>query len=201
MRRKLGFVGALLLVPTLLFALAVPAQAEPFAFAYRVDATATLKKLNQTATIKNGRFPGTIDFQNGGKLVGAITLPQTTLTLNLAGIAPVVKATVRIVPVKAVTGTVDITTSPFTVVATSTFYIRIVNAFVPGVPVNLVGNDCITSTAVVVTMRGAANIGETSTFSGPFTVPPLKTCGAATTALNQVIPGPGNTFTATAIPL
>ena len=32
------------------------------------------------------------------------------------------------------------------------------------------------------------------------TLPNFKTCGLATTALNLVLPGPGNTFTAAATP-
>ena len=41
-------------------------------------------------------------------------------------------------------------------------------------------------------------LAGTSTFAGTFTLPNFKTCGAATTGLNLVLPGPGNTFTATA---
>jgi hypothetical protein len=38
-------------------------------------------------------------------------------------------------------------------------------------------------------------------FSGTYTIPPLQNCGAATKALNLVVPGPGNTFTAVATPM
>jgi hypothetical protein len=50
-------------------------------------------------------------------------------------------------------------------------------------------------------MKGAASFGSPSTLSGVFTLPSFKTCGlVVTTALNQLLPGPGNTFTATATP-
>jgi hypothetical protein len=108
---------------------------------------------------------------------------------------------VKITQTKPVTGTIDLENSyPFKVVATATFNIRIVSAYAGIVPVNLVGNSCTTSTPVSVTMRGAALPGQAATFSGIYTIPPLKTCGALTLALNQVIPGPGNTFTAKASP-
>ncbi len=46
-------------------------------------------------------------------------------------------------------------------------------------------------------MRGVANIGAPATFSGTYTIPKLKDCGLVTPALNLLIPGPGNTFSAT----
>jgi len=109
-----------------------------------------------------------------------------------------VTATAKIVQVKPVSGHIDLST--FNVTATATFNIRLVNAYATGIPINLVGNSCTTSTPVSVTMRGTANLGGPSTFSGVYTIPPFKTCGLATTALNLVIPGPGNTFTAVTSP-
>jgi len=49
-------------------------------------------------------------------------------------------------------------------------------------------------------MSGTAVLGGASTFSGTFTMPPFKNCGLKTTAINLVLAGPGNTFTATATP-
>ena len=69
-----------------------------------------------------------------------------------------------------------------------------------GMPVNLVGNSCTTATPVSVTMTGIASLTKASKFSGTFTIPNFKNCGLATAALNQLIPGPGNTFTANATP-
>ena len=95
---------------------------------------------------------------------------------------------------------------PERVTATSTFNIRIIHAYaalpipLPLPPVNLVGNHCTTATPVSVTMSGIAHLGAASTFSGTFTIPDFKSCGAATAGLNLLIPGPGNTFTATTSP-
>jgi hypothetical protein len=70
----------------------------------------------------------------------------------------------------------------------------------PVPPVNLVGDKCTTETPIVVTMSGIAKIGQKSTFTGSFTIPKFKTCSVMTPILNQLVPGPGNTFSATATP-
>jgi hypothetical protein len=98
-----------------------------------------------------------------------------------------------------VAGTLDVST--FAVSATAVFDIKITSLHPTATPtVNLVGDSCKTSTPVSVTMNGTANLTGSSTFSGTYTIPPLANCGALTTALNAVIAGPGNTFTATAYP-
>jgi hypothetical protein len=200
--RTRTFAALLLLIPMLLCTLATqPASADTLVpFSYRIDATTHLKKLNQTVTVPPGTFIGSIDL-NTSTLTGTIALPPAKLSLKLAGIVPLVTANVKIIQTKPVTGTVDLSTSPFQVVATSTFNIQIVSAYAGIVPINLVGNSCTTSTPISVTMRGAAQPGAPASFSGPFTIPPLKTCGLLTPALNLVVPGPDNTFTANATPM
>lgn len=201
MKRRVAAFLTLLVSLTMVVAAAQPAGADVlFPFSYRVDATTHLKKLNQTVTVPPGTFIGSIDFTTS-RLTGSITLPPATLKMKLAGIVPLVTATVKIVQTKSVTGSVDLSTVPFPVVATATFNIRVISAYAGIVPINLVGNSCTTSTPVSVTMSGAAQPGAPATFSGLYTIPPLKTCGPLTTALNLVIPGPGNTFTAKATPM
>jgi hypothetical protein len=86
-----------------------------------------------------------------------------------------------------------------TATATSVFNIQIVSITPAGLPfINLVGNSCVTSKPISVTISGS--LAAPITFSGVYTIPPLKNCGAATPALNQVVPGPGNVFTAAATP-
>jgi hypothetical protein len=85
--------------------------------------------------------------------------------------------------------------------ATSVFNIRVVKVSPVGLPaVNLVGDSCRTSRPVRVRMTGPASLTEPSRFRGTYTIPPLENCGASTTVLNQMFPGPGNTFTAVASP-
>jgi hypothetical protein len=199
---KRTFAALLLVLPMVWLAVATPSASADtlFPFSYRINATTHLKKLNQTVTVPPGTFIGSIDLDTA-TLTGTIALPPATLSLKLAGILPLVTATVKIVQTKPVTGTVDLSTRPFQVVATSTFNIQITRATAGILPINLVGNQCTTSTPVTVTMRGAAQPGKPASFSGPFTIPPLKTCGPLTAALNLVVPGPGNTFSAIATPM
>jgi hypothetical protein len=173
------------------------AAAQPssaFPFDYWVDATTTLKKLNQTVTVPRGEFKGSIDFSTT-KLTGTITLPPAKAPFKVAGL-PLATATFKITEVEPVTGNLDLNT--LVVTATSVFNIQIVSVSPIGLPsVNLVGNSCVTSKPVSVTMSGPFSSGR---FSGTYTIPPLKNCGASTTVLNQVVPGPGNTFTAVVTP-
>jgi hypothetical protein len=187
---------------------AQPASAFPkgdsvFSFNYKVIASTHIKKLNQTITTPpGGRFNGQIDFDTA-QLQGNIKLPPIKFTFSEAGL-PLATATAQIATVKPVTGRVNL--NNFRVTATSTFNLRLVSVYaatpvpLPLPPVNLVGNSCTTATPIVVTMSGIAKIGAKSTFKGTFTIPNFKTCGALTTVLNQLIPGPGNTFSATASP-
>jgi hypothetical protein len=198
-RRFVGIALAVMVIAPVA-AIAQPAVAFPkgdsvILFAYKIRVSTHIKKLNQTITPPQGTFNGQIDLTQG-RLAGSIALPPATFTMKLAGAVSVLTATARIVPTKPVSGTIDL--SNFRVKATSTFNLRIVSAYAAGVPVNLVGDSCTTATPVSVTMSGTASLGGSSKFAGTFTIPQLKSCGLATTALNQVIPGPGNTFSAIA---
>jgi hypothetical protein len=164
-------------------------------FSYWINATTTLKKLKQTVTVPRGTFIGSVDFSTS-KLTGSITLPAAKTPFKVAGL-PLATATFKMTQVKPVTGTLDLGT--LVVTATATVSIQIVSVTPVGLPsVNLVGNSCKTSTPVSVTMSGGFSDG---TFSGTYTIPPLQNCGGATKALNLVVPGPGNTFTAVATPM
>jgi hypothetical protein len=188
-----------------LFAAAVALSTAPaasaadptFAFDWKIDASTHLAKLNQTVVVPQGSFVGTVNLATGA-LTGDITLPPATSTVKLVGL-PLATATFQMTQVQPVSGHVDFATLQAT--ATAVFNIRVVRASPVGLPfLNLVGNSCTTSTPVSVTMSGPANLAGPSTFSGTYTIPPLKSCGLATTALNLTVAGPGNTFTATATP-
>jgi hypothetical protein len=219
-RRAVAAISGLALVMSLV-AVAQPATAavkktkfgfpttdSVFAFNYKVIASTHIKKLNQTITTPpGGRFDGEADFDTA-QLRGAIKLPPITFTFSQAGI-PLATATAQIVQAKPITGKINL--NNFKVTATSVFNMRIVSAYaatptIPGVgplpvpPVNLVGDQCTTEKPIVVTMSGIAKIGAKSTFSGTFTIPNFKTCSVMTAVLNQLVPGPGNTFKAVATP-
>ncbi len=104
---------------------APPAAADSFfPFAYRIKASTHLKKLDQTVSVPPGSFTGKIDLDTR-TLKGDITLPPATISMKLAGIIPLVTATVQMVETKPVTGTVDFSQNPLPVVATATLNIKI----------------------------------------------------------------------------
>lgn len=168
-----------------------------FPFDWTVDASTHLKKLNMDVTVPPGEFKGVIDLTTGS-LSGDITLPPAQVTIGLAGIG-LVTANMQIVEASPITGHLD--AQNLAISATAVFNIRILSVHPTLTPiVNLVGNSCTTSKPVSVTMHGTANLTASSTFSGLYTIPRLKTCELATSALNLVIPGPKNSFSATVTP-
>jgi hypothetical protein len=197
--RVIAALAAPLLALSLLGATAAPTSAATpqggVRFNYWIDATTTLAKLNQTVTVPRGTFSGTIDLATS-KLTGHITLPPATATVSGAGL-PLATATFQIAEVKPVTGFFDFASLMAT--ATSVFNIQLVSLSPAALPfLNLVGDKCVTSKPVHVTMSGS--IVPPLVFSGKYAIPPLQNCGALTAALNLVVPGRGNTFTALATP-
>jgi hypothetical protein len=163
---------------------------------YTVNASTTLAKLHQTVVVPPGTFIGSIDITTG-VLTGNLTLPPASTTVSVAGIG-LATATFSLTEAKPVVGTVDIAT--LTAVTTASFNVMIDSVEPLGLPINLVGNHCETSTPVSVTFSGPISLSGASTFSGDYTIPPLANCGLLTPALNLVIPGPGNVFTASFSP-
>jgi hypothetical protein len=197
MRRTLLISLMVLLPVTALAVPAAPADASSgFNVVYKLTATTHIKKLNQDVTIKNGVMNATVDLATG-KLGGHLTLPPATVTTYEAGIVPIT-ATFLMKEAKPISGKVNF--ANLHVTATSVFNILIKSAYVGGVPVNIVGSSCTTSSPVSVTMSGTASFTAPSTFTGIYTIPDFANCSLATTVLNQLIPGPGNTFKATATP-
>jgi hypothetical protein len=203
MSRYLSRAGAILAIPALALTAAVvsatpAAAANPtYPFDWNINATTHIKKLDQTVKVPRGTFKGSVDLVTG-RLTGAIALPPATSTVTIEGVG-LATATFKIAPVKPVTGTVNFKT--FWTRATSVFNIKVTKVSPVLAPsVNLVGSSCTTSKPVTVTMAGKASLTAASTFRGSYTIPPLKDCGATTLALNQLVPGPGNTFTAVASP-
>jgi|SRR5262245_36166529 hypothetical protein len=189
-------VSALALGSTLFFA--VPsASADPvLSLDWNVNASTHLKKLNMDVQVPQGKFYGVIDLGTGD-LAGFLLLPPAEVKMQALGLLPLVDATFQIAPA-FVSGHVDLSTLQVT--TTSSFDINITKVTAAGLPANLVGDHCTTSKPVVVDIGGKADLTNGSTFTGTYTIPPLKSCGALTPALSAVMSGPGNTFTGTFTP-
>jgi hypothetical protein len=180
------------------FVAARPASAEPILpIDWTVDAQTHLNSLDLDVEVTGGSFVGQVDLGTGD-ITGDITLPPAETQLQLVGL-PLAKVGFAVSPVGPATGHVDLTT--LTATLTSTFDIKVPYVRPLGLPfVNLVGNRCQTSTPITLTLSGPVDLTAGSTFSGTFAVPKFKNCGLATLGLNLLVPGDGNTFTATARP-
>jgi hypothetical protein len=163
---------------------------------YKVNATTTLAKLNETVKVPTGSFIGSLNLNNF-VLSGKLNLPPASTTISLAGIG-LVTATFKLSETKLVTGKVNL--NSLKVTATSSFNVLVTSVKPLGLPVNLVGNSCGTSKPVSVTFSGPFSFSGASTFSGKYTIPPLQNCQLTTAVLNQVIPGPNNVFKASFAP-
>jgi hypothetical protein len=157
-----------------------------------VDAQTTLATLDQTVVFPSGSFVGGVNFMNG-KLKGNLKLPDATTTVSIAGIG-LATATIAVVPTTAVVGKFNFKTNY--VRATSVFNVHIVSVTPENLSVNLAGDRCTTSTPVTLAFGGTVLPFDGGTVAGTYTMPKLAHCEAITAALNAVLAGPGNTFSA-----
>jgi hypothetical protein len=168
----------------------------PYPIDYSVKASTTLAKLHQTVTVPPGTFIGTLNL-NTFVLKGKLNLPAASTTVSLAGIG-LATATFKFSETKPVTGKLNI--SSWTVSSSASFNVSVTSVKPLDTGVNLVGNSCATSKPMSVPFSGKFTFVGSSKFSGIYTIPPLKNCELATTALNFLLPGPGNVITASFAP-
>ncbi len=198
LRRTFVAVGLVLTGLLGSVALAPSASADPdLPINWVVDASTHIASLNQDVNVTGGTFVGNVDLGTG-EVTGDLSLPPATSQLKL-GSLPLANVTFEIEPVGQVTGTVDLAT--LTITQTSTFNIRIASIRPVLLPINLVGNRCQTAEPITLTMSGQVDLAAGTTLSGEFAIPRFQSCGLLVTpVLNLVVPGDGNTFTATARP-
>jgi hypothetical protein len=201
LRAKLGrTVGALGLVTAALsgtVATAAPASADPtIPIDWNIEATTTIAKLGLTQTVTGGSFVGSADV-GAGTVTGNLNLPANDIAIKLLGLN-LANVGFELAPVGTTSGSFDL--ANLTVSITSTFNIKIPHLNILGTRLNLVGSRCQTAEPITLTMSGPVDLANPSHFSGEFSIPKFKNCGLLTFAINLIIPGDGNTFTATATP-
>jgi hypothetical protein len=180
-----------------LVAVAPAAHADPaIPINWNVAASTHVKSLNLDVVVQNGTFNGSVDLGTGD-LTGNLTLPPATASTKLFGLIPFT-ATFAMVPTGPITGHVDLSTLQVT--TTASFNIKIPNATALGLPINLVGSRCQTSKPISVTLSGPVDLAKGGTFTGTYTIPPFKDCGLTTPLLNLLVPGSGNTLSASFAP-
>lgn len=171
---------------------------------WRVDASTHIRSLGMDVTIPPGTFDGVIVLDPAtltGTLTGDLDLPPASKTIRLFGY-PIASTTFAMSQHAPITGTVDLNTN--TVVVDSSFDFAITNASLSLLPrLNLVGRSCKGKSPIEVSMTGTidlADLNAPQTFQADYTLPKLKNCGLGTGLINLIVPGGGNTFTASFAP-
>lgn len=201
-RSKLGRVAAALGLAGAALAGAVatssPASAEPFLpIDWDVTATTHIESVGIDNTTTGGSFVGQVDLADFS-ISGNLNLPPSESKLEVIGIG-LADVGFAVAPTGPTAGTVDLATG--TVTMTSTFNIRLTHLQPFDInEINLIGNRCVTRTPITLTLSGPVDLVNGSTISGTFTIPPFRDCGLLTPVINLLLPGPGNTITATATP-
>lgn len=161
---------------------------------WNVNATTHIKSLNMDVTIPQGTFNGEFDVASGG-LTGNLALPPASKSIDLFGM-PIANTTFAMSQNGPITGHVDLAT--MTVSVNTSFNFAITKASLSFLPwLNMVGPSCRGKSPINVTMSGPVNLAGNSTFTADYALPKLTGCGLLTPILNLIIPGSGNTFTAT----
>lgn len=173
-----------------------------------VNASTHIKSLNMDVQVPPGTLDLAVDLNDqgtGGTLSGNMNLPPASKTISLFGM-PIASTTFAMTQHAPMTGTLTLDPATFTgtMSVTASFDFAITSATTPFLPGwNLVGKSCRGTQPITVTMSGPFSLEALTTgmtFSAQYTLPKLKDCGFATPLLNWIIPGPGNTFTATIAP-
>lgn len=197
-RRRASAVTFALAIVAVCLGPATPAGADPILpITWTVNASTTLKALNQTVVVPPGTFAGQVDLGTGS-LRGDLNLPPASTTMKLLSL-PLANAVFSMEQARPITGSIDLAAG--TVTTTASFTARLRSLKPTLLPVNLVGNNCRTVSPITVTMGGPFSLTGASTFTGTYTMPKFRDCGLLVTPIiNLIIPGPGNTLTATFAP-
>jgi hypothetical protein len=166
---------------------------------WNINATTHIKSVNMDVVVPQGTFTGQINLTTGD-LTGNIALPPAVKDIKLFGLK-LASATFSMAPAGPITGKVNLATMDVTVNAAFNF--KITKAALSIAPwLNLISPSCTGVTPVTVSMAGKVDLsGAPQTFSSTYTIPKFKDCGLLVTPLlNLIIPGPGNTFSASFAP-
>lgn len=134
------------------------------------------------------------------ELTGHMPLQSTQSNFTVIGFIPV-SAQVHFEEAAPVTGALllDTTTWVTTVESEASYYIRLSNLKVAGIP-TLAGNNCRTKDPVVIPANtpagGSFDLEQGGELTGEFSIGNFKSCGligAQTHLINALIPGGGNT--------
>ncbi|MCW2838988.1 MAG: hypothetical protein JWR55_471 [Aeromicrobium sp.] len=189
-RRTVAMIGAgavMALVPT-------AAHADTFNIDYDVVGTTHIASTDNDIALGPTTLSTAIDSANGN-ISGHLPLPATRAKFQVLGLLPVT-ADVAFQEAAPVTGHIDIAASDALVQSTASYYIRLSNIKVAGLP-TVTGAHCRTIDPVTIPANTPAgesfSLIEGGTLAGEYTIGNFQNCGLNTLLINALIPGSGNT--------
>jgi hypothetical protein len=130
-----------------------------------------------------------------GDFTGSLALPRTTSRFAVLGLLPV-QADVDFVPAAPLTGHIDLAGSNATVTSTATYYVKLSNVRVAGIP-TFAGPSCQTAAPVTIPANTPPGEGfdliNGGRLTGTYTIGYFQNCGLNTPLINLLVPGSGNT--------
>jgi len=173
---------------------------------YSVNGQLGIKKLNQSLTLPQGTFNGSISIDQTtghGTIVGTTVVPPFTAHLSVLGLPATISAALS-QPANGTTGTIDPDpSSPGDVIANISLpaTLQLKSMGLLGLTIPL-GNKCKTTSPVVLPLhfQGPLDVTQPINFAGTYTLPPVSGCGILGPVLNLLMAGPNNPFTGSLAP-
>lgn len=133
---------------------------------------------------------------NDGTFTGHLPIQPADTKFHILGFLPI-KAQVNFIEAAPLTGALHYGATGITVTSQASYYIRLSDVLVGGIP-QYVGNSCQTKAPVVV--EADSPVGKTfdlnngGELAGTFTIGDFQNCFLETGLINLLVPGSGNTI-------
>ncbi|GAA1983709.1 hypothetical protein [Amycolatopsis minnesotensis] len=202
-RKRMGRLAALTAAATIATnaLAAVPASADDpveFPVSFSVSGSTVVKKTGSAMKLGPGKLDGAlIVTETSLGIRGDLSLPTSKADISLVSGLFRIKATVKVVPVGQVTGTLkdgDLNTHTQANMEISDIW---AGPIVPIFPLPTVPNSCKTVSPINLDLS-AKNVDVFTdpkiTVTGSYTIPSFKDCFIADIALGALVSGPGNTI-------
>lgn len=202
-RKRMGRLAALTAAATIATTMltAVPASADDpveFPVSFAVTGSTVVKKTGSAMKLGPGKLDGALVVSDTGVgIKGDLSLPPSQANISLVSGLFRIKATVKVVPVGQVTGTIangDLTTHAQANMEISNIW---AGPIIPVFPLPTVPSSCKTVSPINLDLIAKDVDIFTSpkiTVNGSYTIPSFKDCFIADIALGALVSGPGNTI-------
>jgi hypothetical protein len=163
--------------------------------AYDATGTSHVNHTDSDLWIKPTTMSLTVE-SNDGSITGHLPISPSDTKFHVLGFLPI-KAQVNFIEAAPLTGNLHYTPNGPTVTSSASYYIRLSDVLVAGIP-QYVGNSCQTKNPVVVQADTPAgqifDLNNGGNLKGTFTIGNFENCFLETGLINLLVPGSGNTI-------